>query len=128
MAIFELIGQLSAEFGIELFQRSLEGLFFQYLTNTAAAVRKMGVEKVGVLAERFGEEWIVSNLIAKVVECYNVEQQGFNYRMCALETLSVVMPYLSREMITEMIVPTIVKACSDRVPNVQFCVAQIIKI
>ena len=59
MAIFELIGQLSAEFGIELFQRSLEGLFFQYLTNTAAAVRKMGVEKVGVLAERFGEEWIV---------------------------------------------------------------------
>ena len=43
MAIFELIGELSSEFGIEIFQRSLEGLFFQYMTNTAAAVRKMGV-------------------------------------------------------------------------------------
>ena len=55
MAIFELIGQLSSEFGIEIFYRSLEGLFFQYLTNTAAAVRKMGVAKVGQLAERYGE-------------------------------------------------------------------------
>ena len=55
MAIFELIGQLSAVYGIELFQRHLEDLFFTYLTNTAAAVRKMGVEKVEVLAEAFGE-------------------------------------------------------------------------
>ena len=97
------------------------------MTNTAAAVRKMGVAKVGVLAERFGEQWIVSTLIPKVVECYNVEQQGYNYRMCALETLSAVMTHLSREMVTEMIVPTVVKACGDRVPNVQFCVARIIK-
>ena len=97
------------------------------MTNTAAAVRKMGVAKVGVLAERFGEQWIVATLIPKVVECYNVEQQGYNYRMCALETLSAVMNHLSREMITEMIVPTVVKACGDRVPNVQFCVARIIK-
>ena len=34
---------------------------------------------------------------------------------------------MPREMVTEMIVPTFVKACADRVPNVQFCVAKIIK-
>ena len=87
----------------------------------------MGVQKVEILAESFGEAWITSSLIPKVVETYNVEQQGFNYRMTALETLSSAMSHLSREMITEMIVPTIVKACGDRVPNVQFCVARIIK-
>ena len=30
-------------------------------------------------------------------------------------------------MITEMVVPTLVKGCADRVPNVQFCTARIIK-
>lgn len=47
--------------------------------------------------------------------------------MCALRTLESVTALMPREMVTEMIVPTYVKACSDRVPNVQFCVAKIIK-
>ena len=63
----------------------------------------------------------------KVVDCFNVEQQGYCYRMCALEALSGVIPTLTKEIITEMIVPTLEKACGDRVPNVQFCVARIIK-
>ena len=88
------------------------------MTNTAAAVRKMGVAKVGVLAERFGEQWIVSTLIPKVVECYNVEQQGYNYRMCSLRSLAAVMPVLQKEEISDKIIPTFVKACGDTVPNV----------
>jgi len=37
------------------------------------------------------------------------------------------MPVLSKEIISESVVPVIVKACGDRIPNVQFCVARIIK-
>ena len=128
MSIFELIGSLSVEFGIEVFQRTLETIFFQYLTNTAASVRNMGVTKSGELAASFGADWVVATLVPKVVDSYNVDQQGYNYRMCALEALSVVMPVLPKEMIGEMIVPTLVKACGDRIPNVQFCVARIIKL
>ena len=47
--------------------------------------------------------------------------------MCALESLSVVMPVLNKNNVAEMIVPTLVKACGDRIPNVQFCCARIIK-
>ena len=74
MATFELIGSLSITFGIEIFTRSLEGIFFQYLTNTAASVREMGVKQVKSMATSFGVEWITTTLIPKVVESYNVEQ------------------------------------------------------
>lgn len=47
--------------------------------------------------------------------------------MCALESLSAVMPVLNKSIITELVVPTLVKACGDRIPNVQFCCARIIK-
>lgn len=87
----------------------------------------MGVKKSGELASAFGEQWVVDCLIPKVVESYNVDQQGFNYRMCALESLSAVMPVLNKSIVAEMIVPTLVKACGDRIPNVQFCCARIIK-
>lgn len=127
MAIFELIGEFSVAFGLEIFTRSLEAIYFQYLTNTAASVRNMGVEKSAALAEAFGADWVVASLIPKVVDSYNVDQQGFNYRMCALESLSAVMPVLPKEMVTEMVVPTLIKACGDRIPNVQFCCARIIK-
>ena len=127
MAIFELIGTLSLEFGKEMFTSKLEGIYFTYLTNTAASVRNMGVEQAAKLAESFGQDWVLESLIPKVVDSYEVDQQGFNYRMCALESLSAVMPVITKENVKEMIVPTLVKACGDRIPNVQFCCARIIK-
>ena len=51
MAIFELIAILSLEFGLEMFVNKLEGIYFTYLTNTAASVRNMGVTRSGMLAE-----------------------------------------------------------------------------
>ena len=94
MATVELIGEFSIEFGKDAFQRSIESIFMQYLTNTAASVREMGIEKAGEMAQKFGSDWVMNNFIPKVVECYNVEQQGYNYRMCSLRSLAAVMPVL----------------------------------
>lgn len=47
--------------------------------------------------------------------------------MCALNALAAVMPVLDSAMITEKVVPILVEACKDKIPNVQFCVARIIK-
>ena len=39
MATVELIGDFSLAFGKDIFVRSIESIFMQYLTNTAASVR-----------------------------------------------------------------------------------------
>ena len=126
MAALELIGDLSLCFGKDPFVRSIESIFMQYLTNTAASVREMGIEKSAEMAQKFGSDWVLTSYIPKVVESYNVEQQGYNYRMCALKSLAGVMPVLQKDEITDKIVPIFVKACGDSVPNVQFTVAKLI--
>ena len=73
MAIFELIGEFALAFGLEVFQNNLEAVFLTYLTNTAASVRKMGVQKTGQLAASFGESWVIEHLIPKVVESYSID-------------------------------------------------------
>jgi len=47
--------------------------------------------------------------------------------MSALMSLSAVIPCLREDHITELVVPTLMKACGDKVPNVQFCASKIIR-
>lgn len=42
-------------------------------------------------------------------------------------SLSSIMKDLREDHITEHVVPTLIKACGDKVPNVQFCASKIIK-
>lgn len=87
MAVFELVGELSKIFPKEVFQKQLEGLFLSYLSNTAASVRETGIKKVKELADKYKSEWVVNSFIPKVNEVYNTDKQGYNYRMCCLQSL-----------------------------------------
>jgi hypothetical protein len=53
MGVFELIAELGLIFGKDVFCKNLQATFMGYLTNTAASVRKMGIEKSGILAAAF---------------------------------------------------------------------------
>jgi serine/threonine-protein phosphatase 2A regulatory subunit A len=53
MGVFELIAELGIIFGKDLFVKHLQSTFMGYLTNTAASVRKMGIEKSAILAAAF---------------------------------------------------------------------------
>ena len=126
MAVFELLADLAIIFGKESFKKHLSTIFMGYLTNTAASVRDMGVEKSGVLAKTFKEEWIMNEFIPVVINHYTVDKKGYNYRMCCLQSLAAVMPYVMKDKITQHIVPIYEKGCKDDIPNVKFCVSKII--
>lgn len=127
MGIYKLIGELSVAFGKETFMRSLESIFMAYLVNTAASVRNMGVEKSADLGKAFGDAWVVESFIPKVVDSFNVEQQGSNYRMTAVESLAAVIPALDSAQIDQHIIPTFLKAADDKIPNVAFCLCRVVK-
>ena len=97
MSVFELIGELSKLFGKDVFIKSLESIFLTYMSNTAASVREMGIKKSRELAEKFKQDWVNSSFIPRVVEMFNVDKQGYNYRMCCLHSLQAVMPYIGKE-------------------------------
>lgn len=94
MGVFELIGDLSLKFGKDTFVKSLETIFMQYLTNTAAAVRETGIEKAKHIGAAFKSDWILSSFVPKVVDNYTADKQGYNFRMCSLLSLAAVMPQL----------------------------------
>ena len=50
MAVIELIADLAIILGKDVYYKQLKSIFMLYLTNTAASVRNMGVEKSALLA------------------------------------------------------------------------------
>lgn len=94
MSVFELIADLSIIYGKEIYQKQLSNIFMGYLTNTAASVRQMGIQKSSTLAMKFGQDWVMSDYIPVVNNHYNVDKKGYNYRMCCLSSAASVMPYI----------------------------------
>ena len=127
MVTMQLIAELGLFYGSEVFkQTTLHKLFMKYLENTAAKVRQTGIEKSSVLAQKFGNEWVMQEYLPPVLETYKTDKRGYNYRMCCLYALQAVMPIMTKEQITEHVLPIFVKACKDEIPNVNFCVCRII--
>lgn len=46
--------------------------------------------------------------------------------MASIKSLSAVMPVLQADQISEKIIPTLVKAAGDPIPNVKFCLSKMI--
>lgn len=55
-----------------------------------------------------------------------MDKKGYNYRMTCLNSLAAVMPYMGKEDISKHVVPLLLKATKDEIPNVKFCVSSII--
>jgi len=74
MGVIELVGDLSLKFGRDVYMKSLESIFMNYLTNPAASVREMGVRKVLDMAQLFKGDWVVASFVPKIVETYGIEK------------------------------------------------------
>ena len=86
----------------------------------------MGIQKSQVLAQSFKQDWIMQEYIPVVNNHYTVDKKGYNYRMCCLNSLSAVMPYIMKDQVTSQVIPIFIKATKDDIPNVKFCVSKII--
>lgn len=97
MGVFELIGDLSKMYGKDVFMKHLDSIFMTYLTNTAASVRDMGIKKAKEIAEKYKAEWILSSFLPKVIENFNIDKQGYNYRMCSLYSMHAVIGFIPKD-------------------------------
>jgi serine/threonine-protein phosphatase 2A regulatory subunit A len=126
MGVFEVIADLAIIFGKDVFSKCLQQIFMGYLTNTAASVRTMGINKSSVLAQSFKSDWVMNEYIPVVTNHYTVDKKGYNYRMCCLNSLASIMPFIQKDQITQHLLPIFLKATRDDIPNVKFCVSKII--
>jgi len=124
-SVVEQVPMLAKLFGVEMFQSKLEALFLSSLRDSVHSVRQAAILNLKDIAETFGSKWTVDHLMPKIMEQYS-QSAGYANRVTTLQVLPQVSSVMNADQISTLIVPLLVKATTDSVPNVRFCACRII--
>jgi len=113
------VPSLAKQFGPELFQAKLEPLFLSSLNDSVHCVRHTAIASLGIISENFGGAWSIEHLLPKILE-QHIETAGFSCRLTCLSALPKICPVMTPEQIVQYVVPVLIKATKDPVPNVRF--------
>ena len=75
-------------------------------------ITKIMREFLNEVARRRGE------IVVEVFSPYKLDKKGYNFRICCLQSLESVMPYLHKDQITSLVVPLLMEGLKDPIPNV----------
>eukprot|EP00913_Durusdinium_trenchii_P001106 g1014.t1 len=127
-SVVEQVPKLSRLFGMEMFQSKLEdasNIFLSSLRDSVHSVRQAAIQHLKDIADTFGSQWTVEHLLPKLVEQYS-GSVGYANRVTTLHVLPQVSFVMTPEQLVQCIVPLLVRATKDSVPNVRFCACRTI--
>jgi len=119
-SVVKQIPKLAKLFGVEMFQSKLEALILSSLRDSVYSVRQSAIQNLKEITEAFGAPWAVENLLPKLTEQYS-QSAGYANRVTTLHVLPQVATVMTPDQIVQFILPLLVKALKDSVPNVRFC-------
>lgn len=125
-SVVEQVPKLARHFGPEMFQSKLESLFISSLTDSVHSVRVAATDQHKEIALVFGAQWTVEHLLPKLVDQYS-QNSGYSHRVTTLQVLPQVAHVMTPNQIVQFVVPLLINATKDSVPNVRFCACQKIK-
>jgi serine/threonine-protein phosphatase 2A regulatory subunit A len=124
-SVVEQVPKLAKLFGVDMFQSKLEALFLSSLRDSVHSVREAAINNIREIAECFGPQWTVEHLMPKIMEQYS-QSAGYANRVTTLHVLPKVASVMNQEQVAQLVVPLLVKATKDTVPNVRFCACRTI--
>ncbi|KAL2650455.1 hypothetical protein R1flu_018583 [Riccia fluitans] len=77
------------------------------------------------LQEQFGTDWATQHIIPQLVDMIN--NPHYLYRIAVLSAISLLAPVVGPEATSPTLLPVVIKAGEDRVPNVRFNVAKVLQ-
>ena len=125
--VYETLAKLGANYGLDVFKSSIESLFFNYLSDTVASVREVGIQSLKLLIQKFGSAWIISNLVPKLQSFLGTPKLSYLHRMCIIHSLCVCSSFLDPKQNSELIVPMLLKALKDKISNVRFYTIKLVQ-
>ncbi|CAL5442214.1 unnamed protein product [Camellia sinensis] len=140
LAIIEYIPLLASQLGVGFFDDKLGALCMQWLKDKVYSIRDAAANNVKRLAEEFGPEWAMQHIIPQVLTWLPTEERlvtwfvldminnpHYLYRMTILHAICLLAPVMGPEITCSKLLPVVITASKDRVPNIKFNVAKVLQ-
>eukprot|EP00898_Chlorokybus_atmophyticus_P001885 jgi/Chlat1/2698/Chrsp180S08752 len=128
LAIIEYIPLLASQLGVQFFDGKLGELCMAWLGDQVYSIREAATHNLKRLAEEFGVEWAQQHIIPQVLDMVkNPMIKNYLYRMTVLFAISLLAPVVGGEITCQTMLPVVVNAAKDKVPNIKFNVAKMLQ-
>ncbi|XP_035830750.1 serine/threonine-protein phosphatase 2A 65 kDa regulatory subunit A beta isoform-like [Helianthus annuus] len=97
-------------------------------TNTLAkvySIRDAAENNLKRLSEEFGPDWAMQHIVPQVLDM--IKNPHYLYRMTVLRAISLLAPVMGSVITCSKLLPVVVTASKDRVPNIKFNVAKVLQ-
>lgn len=118
-----LSNMISRVLGKEMFEQKIRALLIGGLSDNANAIREEAAGQIAELAKAWGVEWLLSQLLPEVLQLFNTAT-NYLHRISILTVVSAVCTQMAPELVEQHLLPVVLKACGDEVPNVRFYAAK----
>jgi serine/threonine-protein phosphatase 2A regulatory subunit A len=125
-SVVQQVPKLAKQFGVEMFQSKLEALFLSSLRDSVYEVRATAITQMGNVVNIFGPQWTVEHLVPKIMEQYS-QGAGYANRVTTLNTLPHLAKQMDAQQVEQFVIPLLVKATKDSVPNVRFSACRMLQ-
>jgi len=110
----------------EFFEAKIEPLYLESLRDPVHSVRAAAIQHIEKIVAIFGAEWAAEYFLPKLIDLQSQTSSGYVERITILNLLPKIAGEIMPQQVMEYLVPQVVQATKDRVPNVRLCACRTI--
>jgi len=128
MAVISKSSLLAKHLGVKAFEKKLQGVMVNSLSDHVYAIRERSCAQIGDIVQEYGAKWAAERFFPAAFAIYD-KTTNYLHRMTCLLVISccAVACGSEIEVIENNLLPWVLQACTDDVPNVRLMAAKTIK-
>jgi len=123
MAVIEKASFIAQNLGLKKFEKQVQGIITTCLTDHVYSIREKCCSQIGLIVREFGGKWAAEKFFPEAFRIYD-KNTNYLHRMTCLLIIMNSAPECSAEIIKEALLPIVLDAATDDVPNVRLAAAK----
>jgi len=109
--------------GVKNFDKKLQGIVIAALSDHVFSIREHACVQIGEIVKEYGCKWAAERFFRDAFKIYD-KNTNYLHRMTCLAVMSACAPHCNSEIIDKHLLPWVLLACEDDVPNVRIAGAK----
>jgi len=109
--------------GVKNFDKKLQGIVIGALSDHVFSIRERACIQIGEIVKEYGAKWAAEKFFKDAFKIYD-KNTNYLHRMTCLAVISASAPHCNSDIIDKNLLPFVLLACEDDVPNVRIAGAK----
>lgn len=123
LAVISKSSLLAKHLGVKAFEKKLQSIMINSLSDHVYAIRERSCAQIGEIVAEYGGKWAAERFFPSAFAIYD-KNTNYLHRMTCLLVIAACASSCPPDVIEKHLLPLVLQACTDDVPNVRLMAAK----